>query len=78
MVLRSSKEMTKNWKKEFITYPGGTVNFALRKVCAWCQKIIQEGVYPVTHGICPECQEKEVRNTSKGLFSMKRETRGKD
>ena len=52
--------------------------FALRKVCAWCQKIIQEGVYPVTHGICLECQEKEVRNTSTDLFSMKRATGAKD
>jgi hypothetical protein len=42
----------------------------LRKVFAWCQKIIQEGE-PVTPGICPERQEREVGNTSMDRFSGK-------
>jgi len=36
-------------------------NSALRKVCAWCHTIMKEGVDPATHGICPACQEKEMR-----------------
>lgn len=29
-----------------------------RIVCAWCQKTMQDGREPVSHGICPECREK--------------------
>jgi len=27
-------------------------------ICAWCAKVLQEGDYPVSHGICPECAAK--------------------
>jgi predicted RNA-binding Zn-ribbon protein involved in translation (DUF1610 family) len=30
------------------------------RVCAWCYRVIQEGRSPATHGICPECAEKEM------------------
>jgi rRNA maturation endonuclease Nob1 len=33
---------------------------AHKRVCAWCYKVIQEGRGPVTHGICPECEEREM------------------
>ena len=36
-------------------------NSALREICAWCHTIMQEGEDPATHGICPKCQEKEMR-----------------
>jgi hypothetical protein len=36
-------------------------NSAPRQVCAWCHTIIREGEDPATHGICPACQEKEMR-----------------
>ena len=28
-----------------------------RIVCAWCEKVMQEGPEPTTHGICPDCAE---------------------
>ncbi len=34
-------------------------DFSLQEVCCWCQKILHEGVHPMIHGICPECQMKE-------------------
>lgn len=36
-------------------------NMSPRKVCAWCHSIIKEGGDPATHGICPACQEREMR-----------------
>ncbi len=29
----------------------------LALVCAWCKTTIREGVPPISHGICPDCQE---------------------
>ena len=26
-------------------------------VCAWCQKVLQSGSGPVSHGICSSCAE---------------------
>lgn len=34
--------------------PVNTV-LTLRRVCAWCQIVLQEGTGPTTHGICPTC-----------------------
>lgn len=36
---------------------GNPVNpvLTLRRVCAWCQIVLQEGTGPTTHGICPTC-----------------------
>ncbi len=28
-----------------------------RVICSWCNRIIKEGVEPVTHGICPKCAD---------------------
>jgi hypothetical protein len=33
---------------------------AHKRVCAWCCKVIQEGEFPATHGICPECAKEET------------------
>ena len=30
-------------------------------VCAWCKKVIKEGVDPISHGICEECCEEEIK-----------------
>jgi len=27
-------------------------------VCAWCGKILREGIEPTSHGICVECKDK--------------------
>lgn len=34
----------------------------MRIVCAWCTRTIKDGdpALPVSHGICPECDEKLV------------------
>lgn len=29
----------------------------LRTECAWCSVVISDGVLPVSHGICPRCDE---------------------
>lgn len=28
----------------------------LTSVCAWCQKVLREGVEPTSHTICPACK----------------------
>lgn len=34
-------------------------------VCAWCKSVMQEGpAFPVSHGICPECKEKALREVA--------------
>jgi hypothetical protein len=30
-------------------------NSAPRVLCAWCNRILREGVAPASHGICPSC-----------------------
>jgi hypothetical protein len=29
-----------------------------RVVCAWCKKIVAEGIEPASHGICADCKVK--------------------
>lgn len=31
-----------------------------KRICAWCKKVLQVGREPATHGICPECAQKEM------------------
>ena len=31
-----------------------------KRVCAWCNKVIQNGGEPATHGICPKCLMQEM------------------
>lgn len=33
----------------------------LKIVCAWCDKVLEEGSGEVSHVICPECYEQEVK-----------------
>jgi hypothetical protein len=35
---------------------------AQKRVCAWCNKTLEDGRKPVTHGICHECAAKEISN----------------
>ena len=30
----------------------------MKRVCAWCNGVIQDGTEPATHGICRPCGEK--------------------
>jgi hypothetical protein len=34
----------------------------MKVVCAWCGKLIRDGLEPISHGICPVCVESELRN----------------
>jgi hypothetical protein len=27
-----------------------------KKICAWCQRQLQDGIEPASHGICAECK----------------------
>jgi hypothetical protein len=45
---------------------------AHRKVCSWCNRMIREGGEPVSHGICPDCAEREM-DRFLGAKSLKRE-----
>ena len=26
-----------------------------RVICAWCEEVMEEGIGPVSHGMCPAC-----------------------
>lgn len=30
----------------------------MRTVCAWCQKLMRDGLPPTSHGICKPCELK--------------------
>jgi hypothetical protein len=38
-----------------------------KEVCAWCGKVMREGVEPVSHGICPDCEEKMRQHKAASL-----------
>jgi RNA polymerase subunit RPABC4/transcription elongation factor Spt4 len=42
-----------------------------RKICAWCNQIIREGGGPISHGICPDCAEKEMTRFWEGKGLMR-------
>jgi hypothetical protein len=44
----------------------------LRKICAWCNGMIREGVEPTSHGICPGCAEKEMTSFLGGGSFMRK------
>ena len=33
----------------------------MKKVCAWCKKVIEEGDGETSHAICPVCLEKALK-----------------
>lgn len=43
----------------------------MKRICAWCQKILEDGTEPVTHGICPECFKRELESV-KAFFPERR------
>ena len=53
-------------------------NHAPRKICAWCHTVISEGGSPATHGICPECVEKEMHRYLGGIGIQKEGSPGKE
>jgi len=49
--------------KEYILtgQEGKTINTPQR-ICAWCNKVMQEGTKPATHGMCWECLQKQIES----------------
>ena len=45
----------------------------LRKICAWCNGTLREGVEPTSHGICADCAEKEMTSFLEAGSFMKEE-----
>ena len=33
-----------------------------QRICAWCNKVMQEGTQPATHGMCCECLQKQIES----------------
>lgn len=33
-----------------------------QRICAWCNKVMQEGTKPATHGMCCECLQKQIES----------------
>ncbi|MEI9479163.1 MAG: hypothetical protein WCO26_21675 [Deltaproteobacteria bacterium] len=34
----------------------------VKKICAWCNRMMQNGTEPATHGICRPCGKKVMEN----------------
>lgn len=32
--------------------------------CAWCDRVLRDGILPISHGICPECKTKAMEEIS--------------
>lgn len=33
-----------------------------KRICAWCNKVMQEGTNPATHGMCFDCLQKQIES----------------
>ena len=33
-----------------------------KRICAWCNKVMQEGTKPVTHGMCSDCLQMQIES----------------
>jgi hypothetical protein len=34
----------------------------VKRICAWCNRMMQNGTEPVTHGICTPCGKRVMEN----------------
>jgi rRNA maturation endonuclease Nob1 len=34
----------------------------MKRICAWCNKIMQDGTEPATHGICRPCGRRVIEH----------------
>jgi|MudIll2142460700_1097286.scaffolds.fasta_scaffold868714_1 rRNA maturation endonuclease Nob1 len=41
----------------------------VKKVCAWCNRVLQEGSEPATHGICEPCGKKVIDRNERLTFA---------
>lgn len=37
----------------------------VKRICAWCDKVMQDGLEPATHVICSECGKKVMHSYEK-------------
>jgi len=38
----------------------------MKKVCSWCGLVLEDGPEPITHGICPECEDRVLATLEEG------------
>ena len=38
---------------------------AIKKICAWCNEVMQDGTEPASHGICAQCGKKVMESYEK-------------
>jgi len=46
---------------------------SIKSICAWCSRVLREGIEPVTHGICDSCICKLCGITREELAERRRE-----
>jgi len=43
---------------------------AMKKICAWCNRVLQDGTEPATHGICHPCGKKVMESYEKSSLRV--------
>jgi hypothetical protein len=43
---------------------------AMKKICAWCNCVMQDGTEPATHGICRPCGKKVMESYEKSSLRV--------
>jgi len=42
----------------------------VKKICAWCNRVLQSGTEPATHGICGPCGKKVIDRHERLTFAL--------
>jgi len=52
----------------------------MKIICAWCGTLIQEGLEPISHGICRGCVESEfhIHESKPGLAGLETLAKGSE
>lgn len=50
-----------------------SVAVIIKSICAWCSRVLRDGVEPVTHGICDSCICKLCGITLEDLAERRKE-----
>lgn len=50
-----------------------SVALVLKSICAWCSRLLRDGIEPPTHGICDSCICKLCGITPEELSQRRRE-----
>ena len=62
-ILMIGNEMTNKQNRNFTENLAGHAK--MKRICAWCNKILEEGEEPATHGICDRCTVKVLKRYKK-------------